>query len=241
MLSEHPTRAERPLVSIIMPAYNERATILTILARVLASPIPKEVIIVDDGSTDGTTDILRAQVDGRMAGTTVLYHQHNRGKGAAVRTALPACRGEIIIIQDSDLEYDPSDYPALLQPIRDGRADVVFGSRFIGGPAHRVHLFWHRVGNALLTTLCNLMTGLNLTDMEVGYKAFRADVLRSLHLRSDRFDFEPEVTVKVAKRRYRVYEVPVSYSGRDYAEGKKVTWLDGVIALWKIVRYRIAD
>lgn len=230
-----------PLLSVIIPVYNEKATVEEILRRVLAAPFRKEVIVVDDGSTDGTADILSARIEGRYGQVGILRHASNRGKGAAIRTAIPHCRGEFILIQDADLEYDPSDYQALLEPLLDGRADVVYGSRFLGGRAHRVHLFWHRVGNGLLTTLSNMLTNLNLTDMEVGYKVFRAEVLRSMKLRSNRFDIEPEITAKVARHRYRIYEVPISYSGRDYSEGKKVSWRDGVVALWTILRYRIAD
>ncbi len=233
--------ADGPLLSVIIPVYNEKATVEEILRRVLAAPFRKEVIVVDDGSTDGTADILSARIEGRYGQVGILRHASNRGKGAAIRTAIPHCRGEFILIQDADLEYDPSDYQALLEPLLDGRADVVYGSRFLGGGAHRVHLFWHRVGNGLLTTLSNMLTNLNLTDMEVGYKVFRAEVLRSMKLRSNRFDIEPEITAKVARRRYRIYEVPISYSGRDYSEGKKVSWRDGVVALWTILRYRIAD
>ena len=229
------------LLSVIIPAYNERATILPILNRVLAAPVHLEVVIVDDGSTDGTAEVLKTQVQARFPNVRVCYHERNAGKGAAIRTAIPHCRGDFILIQDADLEYDPAEYPKLLAPLLDGRADVVYGSRFLGGGAHRVHLFWHRVGNGLLTTLSNMLTNLNLTDMEVCYKVFRADVLRRIKLRCRRFDFEPEVTAKIAKLGCRVYEVPISYAGRDYAEGKKVGWRDGLMALWTIVKYRFYD
>jgi len=228
-------------LSVLIPVYNERATIEEIVARVQRSPIPKQVVVVDDGSTDGTVEIVRSVIGPRYANLTALHHAVNRGKGAAIRTGIPACTGDFIVIQDADLEYDPADLPTLLQPLLDGRADVVFGTRFVGGAAHRVHLYWHRLGNGILTTLSNMMTNLNLTDMEAGYKAFRAEVLKSIHLRSNRFGFEPEITAKVARRKCRIYEVPVSYSGRDYDEGKKIGWRDGLAALWTIVRYRIGD
>lgn len=226
-------------LSVIMPVYNEAGTVREIVRRVLQTPIPTQLIIVDDGSTDGTRDILRA------LGTTpdrvaVLFHERNRGKGACIRTGLSAVTGEVVVIQDADLEYDPKDYPLLIQPIADGVADVVYGSRFLGGP-HRVLFFWHYVGNCLLTLCSNMMTDLNLTDMETGYKAFRAEVLRGLVLRSNRFGFEPEITAKVAHRGLRIYEVPISYAGRTYAEGKKITWKDGLAALWTIFRFAVMD
>lgn len=225
-------------LSVIMPVYNEAATIEEIVRRVRGVDVPKEILIVDDASTDGTPSRLEALDGGEVR---VFRHAANRGKGAAVRTALSHATGDVILIQDADLEYDPDDYPRLLQPILDGRADVVFGSRFLGGGEHRVHLFWHYVGNRALTTLSNMLTNLNLTDMESGFKVFRAEVARDLRLRENRFGFEPEFTAKVARRRYRVYEVPISYSGRDYSEGKKITWVDGLLALWQILRYRLAD
>ncbi|MFN3476624.1 MAG: glycosyltransferase family 2 protein [Candidatus Methylomirabilales bacterium] len=232
-------------LSIIMPVYNEIATIAEVIRRVLEAPleVPKELVIVDDGSTDGTQEYLQNPMRGEGSGgetVKVLFHEKNRGKGAAIRTALPHATGQIILIQDADLEYDPRDYPVLLQPILDGRADVVFGNRFHGGP-HRVLYFWHFVGNRLLTTLCNMVTNLNLTDMEVGYKAFRTEVLKKIHIRSNRFGFEPEITIKVAKLQCRIYEVPISYHGRTYAEGKKITWKDGLAALVHILRYRFFD
>jgi glycosyltransferase involved in cell wall biosynthesis len=221
-----------------MPVYNERGTIEEIVRRVRAVPIPKEIVIVDDASTDGTVERLKVLEGDDVR---VFRHQVNRGKGAAVRTALENATGDIILIQDADLEYDPADYPRLLEPIVDGRADVVFGSRFLGGGEHRVHLFWHYAGNRLLTTLSNMLTNLNLTDMESGFKVFRADVGRGLNLRENRFGFEPEFTAKIARRRCRVYEVPISYSGRDYSEGKKITWRDGILAFWQILRYSLGD
>jgi glycosyltransferase involved in cell wall biosynthesis len=231
-------------ISIVMPVYNEIGTIAEIMGRVLAAPveIPKELIVVDDGSTDGTREYLEDLLKGtgsapESAALKVLFHPHNRGKGAAIRTALTQATGEIILIQDADLEYDPQDYPALLKPILDGRADVVFGNRFHGG-AHRVLYFWHAVGNQLLTILCNMVTNLNLADMEVGYKVFRAEVLKRIPLESSRFGFEPEITVKAAKLGCRIYEVPITYHGRTYAEGKKISWRDGLAAFIHILRYR---
>lgn len=241
------------VISVVIPAYNERATIAEVLRRVAAAPFPKEIIVVDDGSTDGTIEELRAfgvhgpgdvadyagvpEVPNRI---TLVAHERNQGKGAAVRHGIERATGDIILIQDADLEYDPADYGVLLQPILDGRADVVFGSRFTGSP-RRVLLFWHSVGNWLLTFLSNMMTNLNLTDMETCYKVFRADVIKGIPLRSARFGIEPEITAKVARIRARVYEVPISYAGRSYVEGKKITWRDGVAAIWTILKYAIVD
>lgn len=229
------------LLSVIVPVYNEVSTLEEILRRIRAVDLRKEIVLVDDGSSDGTRELLKDRIEGAYPDVKVVLHERNRGKGAAIRTAVEHCTGDFVIIQDADLEYDPREYFALLEPLWDGRADVVFGSRFLGGGPHRVHLFWHRVANGLLTTLSNMMTNLNLTDMEVCYKVFRADVIKSIRLRCDRFDFEPEITAKVAKRRCRVYEVPISYSGRDYEEGKKIGWRDGVVALWTIFKYRFVD
>lgn len=229
------------VISVLMPVYNEAQTICTIVERVRAVALPKEIIIVDDGSTDGTRDILRKDIEGRYPDVRVFYHEKNRGKGAAIRTAIEHIAGDYVIIQDADLEYDPREYFALLAPILEGKADVVYGSRFLGGGAHRVHLFWHRVANGFLTTLSNMMTNLNLTDMEVCYKVFKAEVIKNIKLSSDRFDFEPEITAKIAKMRCRIYEVPISYAGRDYEEGKKIGWKDGVAALWTIFKYRFFD
>jgi len=236
-----PNLPEGFLLSVLMPVYNERDTLLEIIHRVRAVDVPKELIVVDDGSTDGTVDLLRTEVEGVFPEVRVVYQPANRGKGAAIRAAIPLATGAVSLIQDADLEYDPSEYAVLLAPILDGRADVVYGSRFIGGGAHRVHLYWHYVGNQLLTTLSNMCTNLNLTDMETCYKVCRTEVLQSLTLRSDGFDIEPELTAKLARARCRIYEVPISYSGRNYSEGKKIRWQDGVQALWTILRYRFGD
>jgi glycosyltransferase involved in cell wall biosynthesis len=225
-------------LSVVIPVYNEVRTIEQVVARVRAVPLEKEILIVDDGSTDGTRQRLEDIV--RHDDVKVLYHERNKGKGAALRTGFAAATGDVLIIQDADLEYDPRDYTALLEPILDGRADVVYGSRFLGGP-HRVLFFWHYVGNRILTLMSNALSNLNLTDMETGYKVFRREILNDLPLRSNRFGFEPEFTVKIAKRMLRVYEVPISYSGRTYAEGKKITWRDGIAAIFTILRFRIFD
>ncbi|MCX6380193.1 MAG: glycosyltransferase family 2 protein [Armatimonadetes bacterium] len=224
-----------------MPVYNEKATILEIVRRVREVEIPKEIVLVDDGSTDGTRDILRNELEGKYPDVKVVFHPENRGKGAAIRTAIENATGDYLIVQDADLEYDPREYFTLLEPLLDGRADVVYGSRFLGGGAHRVHFFWHRLGNGFLTLLSNMLTNLNLTDMEVCYKVFKSEVIKSIPLRCNRFDFEPEITAKVARRKCRIYEVPISYSGRDYNEGKKIGWRDGVQAIWTILKYRFKD
>jgi len=223
-----------PRFSVVIPVYNERGTIEKLLARVQAVPLAKEIVVVDDGSTDGTRELLaRLTADGAVR---VFLQDHNRGKGAALRRGFAEARGAVILIQDADLEYDPGDYPGLLGPIDRGEADVVYGSRFLGGP-HRVLLFWHYVGNRLLTTLSNVFTNLNLSDVWTCYKVFRAEVLRDITLREDRFGFEAEVTAKIARGRWRIYEVPISYHGRTYAEGKKITWKDGIRGVWCTVRY----
>jgi glycosyltransferase involved in cell wall biosynthesis len=225
-------------LSVLIPVYNERDTIREIVRRVGAVDLPTEIIIVDDGSTDGTRNILREMGAAEWPQVRVFYHERNRGKGAAVRTAIAQATGSVCLIQDADLEYDPQDYARLLEPIIDGRADAVYGSRFIGGGAHRVHLFWHYLGNQFLTKLSNMLTNLNLTDMETCYKVVRTGLLRSLSLQSNRFELEPELTAKLARSKARIYEVPISYSGRDYAEGKKIGWRDGVQAIWCIIKYR---
>jgi glycosyltransferase involved in cell wall biosynthesis len=223
-----------PRFSVVIPVYNERGTIEKLLARVQAVPLDKEIVVVDDGSTDGTRELLaRLTADGAVR---VFLQDHNRGKGAALRRGFAEARGAVILIQDADLEYDPGDYPGLLGPIDRGEADVVYGSRFLGGP-HRVLLFWHYVGNRLLTTLSNVFTNLNLSDVWTCYKVFRAEVLRDITLREDRFGFEAEVTAKIARGRWRIYEVPISYHGRTYSEGKKITWKDGIRGVWCTVRY----
>lgn len=223
-------------ISVIIPVYNERATILEILKKVQEVDLDKEIIVVDDGSTDGTWELLEEVKEN----VVLLRHNVNRGKGAAIRTALPHVHNNIVLVQDADLEYDPADYPNLVCPIVEGKADVVYGSRFLGGP-HRVLFFWHSVGNRVLTLVSNMFTDLSLTDMESGYKVFRADVIKELRLRSDRFGFEPEVTAKIAKGGFRIYEVPIVYHGRTYQEGKKITWKDGLMALYYIVRFRFFD
>ena len=229
-------------LSVVIAVFNEEPTVETLIRRVLAVELPKEVIIVDDGSTDQTPAILgRLAQDPGMAGTVVfLQHSRNRGKGAAIRTALERVEGDVVIIQDADLEYDPREFPNLLEPILDGRADVVYGSRFLGGP-HRVLYFWHYLGNKALTLLCNILTNLNLSDMETCYKAFRTEVLKGVTIRSDRFEFEPEITIKIARQGCRIYATPISYSGRSYAEGKKIGWKDGVRTLWALIRFRFLD
>ena len=227
-------------LTIIMPAYNEKETIAEIVCKVQAVDVgcEKELIIVDDASIDGTKDVLKSMIG--QPNLRIIFHEKNSGKGAAIRTGVEHVTGEIVLIQDADLEYDPQDYPRLLRPILEGKADVVYGNRF-HGETHRVLYFWHAVGNRMLTLVCNMLTNLNLSDMEVGYKAFRADIFHRIQIRSDRFGFEPEVTGKIAKLGCRVYEVPITYHGRTYAEGKKITWRDGVEALWCIVRYRFFD
>lgn len=225
-------------LSVVIPVYNEKNTILELLDRVRRVDLPKQIIVVDDFSTDGTREILQSlpQEDG----LEVLLQPRNYGKGAALRRGFEAVTGDIVVIQDADLEYDPAEYPNLIQPILANKADVVFGSRFLGGP-HRVLLFWHSVGNRFLTTLSNMLTDLNLTDMETCYKVFRADILKKIRFRENRFGFEPEFTAKIGKARLRVYEVPISYSGRDYSEGKKIGWKDGIAAIFFILKYRLVD
>ena len=224
-------------LSVLIPVYNERETIELIVDQVHAVPVRKEVICVDDHSTDGTIDILeRLYTEGRIH--QLIRQPENRGKGAAIRAALAASTGNVVIVQDADLEYDPADWPLLLEPLIEGKADAVFGSRFLGGP-HRVLYFWHSIGNSVLTTFSNMLTNLNLTDMETCYKAMRGEVARSLRLTSNRFGFEPEITAALARARARIFEVPISYSGRTYAEGKKIGWRDGVAAIVHIIRYNL--
>jgi glycosyltransferase involved in cell wall biosynthesis len=244
-------------VSIVVPVYNERAFIEEVLLRIQAVSMDKEIVLIDDGSTDGTRALLqefeRAQSAGlsevpvqngkallSLEGIRFLFQDRNHGKGAALRRGFQAASGEVILVQDADLEYDPRDYDKLLAPIFDGRADVVYGSRFLGGP-QRVHYFWHYVGNTFLTLLSDMLTNLKLTDMETCYKIFRREVLQGFQLKSDRFGFEPEITAKIAKGNWRVYEVPISYAGRTYAEGKKITWKDGFSTLWCILRFNLFD
>jgi len=228
-------------LSILIPVFNEVRTLEEILRRVRDADtrgLTKEIILVDDGCTDGTGDILKKLTGAK--GLKIFSHSHNRGKGAAIRTAIEHATGDILLIQDADLEYDPSDYPLLLKPILDGRADVVYGSRFTGG-THRVLLFWHYMANRFLTLLSNMLCNLNLTDMETCYKVFRRQCIEGMKLASDRFGIEPELTAKLARRRYRFYETGINYSGRDYSEGKKIGWKDGIAALWFIFRYRFFD
>ncbi len=232
-----------PTLSVIVPVFNERITVRKLLARVRAVPIAKQIVIVDDGSTDGTADVVRAVVaegDDEQNRVHALFHARNLGKGAAIRTALPHVSGQITLIQDADLEYDPSEYPALIAPILSGQADVVYGSRFLGTP-RRVLLFRHALGNKFLTFLSNLCTDLNLTDMETCYKVFRTDVLRQIRLVANRFDVEPELTAKIARLGCRLYEVPISYHGREYWQGKKTNWRDGLAAVWTILKYAYVD
>lgn len=251
------TSTDSMKVSILIPVYNERAYIEEVLLRVQAAPLEKEVVVIDDGSTDGTRALLKefesAQANGdyeitvqngrallSLHGIRFLFQDRNRGKGAALRLGFDLASGQVILVQDADLEYDPRDYPKLLEPILDGRADVVYGSRFLGGP-QRVHYFWHYAGNKFLTLLSDMLTNLKLTDMETCYKVFRREVVQNIRFKSDRFGFEPECTAKIAKGNWRVYEVPISYSGRTYVEGKKITWRDRVSTLLCILRYNLFD
>ena len=228
--------AVRPKLSVVIPCFNEAATILDLIERVRSAPItPKQIIVVDDGSTDGTRDLL---VQLKAPDLQILMHAQNRGKGAALATGFAAAAGEVCIVQDADLEYDPQEYSLVVGPILDGKADVVFGSRFQGGGPHRVVYFWHRVGNGFLTLLSNMFTNINLTDMETCYKAFRTEIIQSLRIQEQRFGFEPEITAKLARLKdCRIYEVGISYYGRTYEEGKKIGWRDGIRAIWCIVKY----
>jgi len=232
----------RPIerISVLIPVYNEERTILELIRRVRAVELPyqREIVVVDDGSTDGTREALAQEAEGARD-LKVIYHAVNRGKGAAVRTALTAATGDVLIIQDADLEYDPRDYPVLLRPIVEGRTQVVYGSRFLG--EHKAMYFWHAVGNRFLTLVTNLLYDTTLTDMETGYKVFTAEVARRLRLRSDRWGFDPEITAQILKRGYRIYEVPIAYNGREYWEGKKITWRDGITVLVTLLRCRFLD
>jgi glycosyltransferase involved in cell wall biosynthesis len=227
-------------LSVVMPVYNERATLEEVAARVLAGPLEIELICVDDGSSDGSREIL-AQLQARNPQIRALLQPRNMGKGAALRRGIQESTGDFVIIQDADLEYDPSEYELLLRPLIDGKADVVYGSRFLGGGPHRVLYFWHSVGNWILTLISNALTNMNMSDMETCYKVFRREILQSIPIEEDRFGFEPEITVKIAKRRLRVYEVGISYWGRTYEEGKKIGWKDGVRALWCLLKYSIKE
>jgi len=226
-------------ISVIIPVYNERKTIQEILRRVRAvdlGEIEKEIIVVDDGSTDGTPDILRLEEDST---TRVIYKKENQGKGAAIRSALPNVTGDFVIIQDADLEYDPDDYREMITPILKGKAEVVYGSRFTG--EHRNMLFWHMVGNKFLSLVTNVLYNTTLSDMETCYKLFKREALEGIEIKSNRFEFEPEITAKILKKKIRIYEVPISYAGREYSEGKKITWKDGILALWTLIKYRFVN
>jgi len=224
------------MISVVIPVYNEVNTIKEVIIRVQSVDLEKEIIIIDDASSDGTREILNKLKE--EEGITVIFHQKNQGKGAALRTAFKQVKGEIVIIQDADLEYDPQEYNKLIRPIVEGKADVVYGSRFLGG-THRVLFFWHYVGNRILTLFSNMFANLNLTDMETCYKAFKSSLLEKFTIESNRFGIEPEITAKLAKLKCRIYEVDISYSGRDYAEGKKINWKDGIAALYWILKYNL--
>jgi glycosyltransferase involved in cell wall biosynthesis len=234
-------------LSVLVPVYNEERTLEEVVRRVCAFPMAKEIILVDDGSKDRSREILthlqeaNQRANDPLNQIKIFFQPQNQGKGAALRTALGHVTGEIVLVQDADLEYDPADYSALLEPIKKGQADVVYGTRFAGGGAHRVFFFWHSLGNRVLTLLSNMLSNLNLSDMEVGYKVFRTETLQGIELKSRRFGFEPEITMKLAKKGCRFYEVPISYHGRTYEEGKKITWKDGLAALYYMIRFRFTD
>lgn len=234
-------------LSVLVPVFNEVNTIEEAIRRVRSIRLPKEIIVIDDGSTDGTADLLKRLEAETKPGIDLLnelkvcFQPINEGKGAAIKSGLRHVTGDVVIIQDADLEYDPQDYMRLLEPILAGRADVVYGTRFYGGGVHRVLFFWHYVGNQILTFFSNMLTNLNLSDMEVGYKVFRTEIIKNIEIKSKRFGFEPEITVKVAKRKCRFYEVPISYYGRTYAEGKKITWKDGIAAFYFLFRFWLKD
>lgn len=235
------TNPAAPRITVVIPAYNEEQTIEAILQRVAATGIPDEIIVVDDGSTDRTREILaRIQAKGEIPGLQVFYHENNQGKGAALRTGFQHATGDILIIQDADLEYDPRHYPVLLQPIYDGIADVVYGSRFLGAPRRHI-LFWNMVANKILTLITNLLYNTILSDMETGYKVFKREVVANMPIHARSFDFEPEFTAKVLKRGYRIFEVPIAFNPRDYTEGKKIKARDGFIALWTLLKYRFVE
>ncbi len=235
--SEPAAQAHQPRISVVIPVFNEAHFLVETIARIQASGVTSELVVVDDGSSDGTREILQGFKN--TPGLIAIHHDLNRGKGKALKTGFDVCTGDVIIIQDADLEYDPRDYPKLLGPILDGKADVVYGSRMTGDGPHRIMYFWHMQGNKFLTLLSNMLTNLNLTDMETGYKAFTRDVLSKLVLVENRFGFEPEFTAKVSRIGARIYEVGISYTGRTYAEGKKITWRDGIWAIWCIFRYNM--
>ena len=234
-------------LSVLVPVYNEERTLGEVVRRVCAFPMAKEIILVDDGSQDRSREILthlqeaNQRTNDPLNQIKIFFQSQNQGKAAALRTALGHVTGEIVLVQDADLEYDPADYSALIEPIQKGQADVVYGTRFAGGGAHRVFFFWHSMGNRVLTLLSNMLSNLNLSDMEVGYKVFRAEILQGIELKSRRFGFEPEITMKLAKKGCRFYEVPISYHGRTYEEGKKITWKDGIAALYYMIRFRFGD
>ncbi len=227
------------LLSVVVPVYNEIQTLALIVDRIKASPVRKEIVLVDDGSTDGSRELLDTMHAPPLI--RVFKHERNQGKGAALKTGFAQAIGDVVVVQDADLEYDPAEYPKLLKPIREAGADVVYGSRFLVGDYARVHMFWHYLGNRFLTFCSNLFTGLNLTDMETCYKVFRREIIQKIDIKCRRFDIEPELTAKIARMKCRVFEVPISYAGRNYGEGKKITWRDGFAALWAIVKYRFVD